>query len=536
MSDENKKYPDPDQDIEDIISAAMKAKKNRLIGGNTSDKEEPSEPAPVREADEDMTDFGFFERGDKHEDEDVPKAVIPDEPEAEEGPYDETPPARERYYDDEDDEDEYVPPRPVKKKSTNSKKNSSSKKKKKKKWTKKEKTYFTIGILFLLLCLLGLAAYLIFHYYYSLLPDKWDDSVTSEAPVVSADDSTASDTFDPRTEEEKLKDQLKDIEIDLMKDSDVLNILLVGEDLRSTTTTESRGNTDVMMMISINHKLETITMTSFMRDLWLYIPQINISDRLNRAYYAGGPEYLRFTLQEYFGVSIDKYVVVNFNQFIDIVDALGGLDLYVTPDEANGYEGEDPDGDNTRGMQNPLDEQNAILGNPWGTDYIEMSYDIDGETLHLNGNQALAYSRIRHVGNVDFDRTRRQRIVIGEIIKKAKGASLVQLNDIAHKVFPTVYNDFEEGEIASLLLNILSYLDYEVQEFRIPEDYTFTGHYIDGKSVLLCNTVKNAMDLQELIYGTTNVTEEQLKKYAEQNVYYDDNGNYIDYNNGIVNY
>ena len=103
-------------------------------------------------------------------------------------------------------------------------------------------------------------------------------------------------------------------------------------------------------------------------------------------------------------------------------------------------------------------------------------------------------------------------------------------------MFPTVYNDFEEGEIASLLLNILSYLDYEVQEFRIPEDYTFTGHYIDGKSVLLCNTVKNAMDLQELIYGTTNVTEEQLKKYAEQNVYYDDNGNYIDYNNGIVNY
>ncbi len=406
---------------------------------------------------------------------------------------------------------------------------------KKAKWTKKQTTLFIIGVVFLVLCMLALGIYLLFSHYYGLMKKDWDTSVTSEAPVVSADDSTQSNTFDPMTEEERIKKQLENIEVDLMKDSEVFNILLVGQDLRSTAD-EARGNTDVMMMISLNHNEKTITMTSFMRDLWLYIPELNLSDRLNRAFYAGGPLYLEDTIESYFGVDIDRYVVVDFNQFISIVDALGGLDIYVTPDEANGYEGADPDGDNTRGMQNPLDEQNAILGNPWGTDYIEMSYDIDGETVHLNGNQALAYSRIRHVGNVDFDRTQRQRIVISEIIKKAKSASLLTLHNMLETVLPNVTTNITKEEAASLVLNVLDYLSYEVQEFRVPEDMTFSGHWIDGKSVLLCNMVKNAQDLQQLIYGRTTVTDEQLKQYAEFNVYVDDNGNYIDYNNGIVNF
>ncbi len=406
----------------------------------------------------------------------------------------------------------------------------------KKKWTKKEKTLFIIGVLFLVLCLLGLGIYLLFSHYYGLMKKDWDTSVTSEAPVVSADDSTQSDTFDPMTEEERIKKQLENIQVDMMKDSEVFNILLVGQDLRSTNAEDERGNTDVMMMISLNHKEKTITMTSFMRDIWLYIPRVDVSDRLNRAFYAGGPIYLEDTIESYFGIDIDRYVVVDFNQFIEIVDDLGGLDLYVTPDEANGYEGADPDGDNTRGMQNPLDEQNAILGKPWGTDYIEMSYDIDGEMLHLNGNQALAYSRIRHVGNVDFDRTQRQRTVISEIIKKAKGASLLTLHNMLENVLPNVSTNITKEEAASLVLNVFDYLSYDVQEFRIPEDNTFSGHWINGNSVLLCNIVKNAQDLQQLIYGRSTVTEDQLKQYAQYNIYTDDNGNYVDYNNGIVNF
>ncbi len=104
------------------------------------------------------------------------------------------------------------------------------------------------------------------------------------------------------------------------------------------------------------------------------------------------------------------------------------------------------------------------------------------------------------------------------------------------EVLPEVITNITKEEAASLVLNIFEYLNYDVQEFRIPEENTFTGHWINGNSVLLCNIVQNAMDLQQLIYGDTNITEDQLRAYADKNVYYDDNGNYIDYNNGIVNF
>ncbi|SDB38247.1 transcriptional attenuator, LytR family [Ruminococcaceae bacterium FB2012] len=506
MSDKKNYDPAEEQDIEDAISAAMAAKKKRRVPAE--EPEELREPDAVIPEDDDIRP------------EDKPKRSRGTVHRADDGEY---------------EDGEYRKPAAAKPRKSSGQKKKSGKKKKKGKWTKKQTSLFIIGILFLVLCLLGLGLYLLFSHYYGLMKKGYDTSFTSEAPVVSADDSTQSDTFDPMTEEERIKKQLENIQVDMMKDSEVFNILLVGQDLRSTSE-ETKGNTDVMMMISLNHKDKTITMTSFMRDIWLYIPRVEVSDRLNRAFYAGGPIYLEDTIESYFGVDIDRYIVVDFNQFITIVDALGGLDIYVTPDEANGYEGEDPDGDNTRGMQNPLDEQNAILGKPWGTDYIEMSYDIDGEVVHLNGNQALAYSRIRHVGNVDFDRTKRQRLVISEIIKKAKGASLITLHNMLEEVLPNVSTNITKEEAASLVLNVFDYLSYDVQEFRVPEDYTFTGHWIDGKSVILCNIVKNAQDLQQLIYGKTTVTEETLKKYAEYNKYIDDNGNYVDYNNGIVNY
>lgn len=522
MSDNKNFDPSEERDLDDAISAAMLARKKRQEQLNDEGYTE-NEASPE--------DISFPAPADKEADDVPPPVLFDDIP-------DEDVPEAEEFSRDLPEEEPPVPVRtpPEKKKSGNGSGGNKKKKKKKGgKWTKKQTSLFIIGVLFLVLCMLGFGIYMLFSHYYGLMKKGYDTSVTSEAPVVSADDSTQSDTFDPMTEEERIRKQLENIQVDLMKDSEVFNILLVGQDLRSTSD-ETRGNTDVMMMISLNHKDKSITMTSFMRDVWLYIPQLNVSDRLNRAFYAGGPVYLEDTLESYFGVDIDRYVVVDFNQFIKIVDDLGGLDLYVTPDEANGYEWEDPDGDNTRGMQNPLDEQNAILGKPWGTDYIEMSRDIEGEVIHLNGNQALAYSRIRHVGNVDFDRTRRQRIVISEIIKKAKGASLITLHNLLEDILPNVSTNITKEEAANLVLNVFDYLSYEVQEFRVPEDNTFTGHWIDGKSVILCNIVKNAQDLQQLIYGRTTVTEETLKKYAEYNKYVDDEGHYIDYNNGIVQF
>ena len=413
---------------------------------------------------------------------------------------------------------------------------------KKKKLTTKQKILFIAGTVFLGLCLIALVIFLIFHFYFGKLAGE-DSRADPSAPMSYADtDPNRSDTCDPEEEERRFKEDLERNATDIMSDQDVFNVLLVGEDLRSGSE-EVRGNTDVMMLISLNKRLGTITMTSFMRDLYLYIPDIDASDRLNAAYYLSGITTLKDTIQQYFAVKIDRYVIVNFNQFVEIVDTLGGLDIEITNDEAHGYLNErtnNPDGDNTRGMENPLDEQNAILGNDWGTDYLpELSEE--GEIVHCNGNQALAYARLRHIDKgtkyADFGRTARQREVISLIIKKAKGASLMQLKELADKILPDTYTDLEEGETASLLLHAFEYMGYEIQQVQIPAEETFSGHFVDHKSVLLADLRANARIVQQMIYGTTVIEEDSRDENDttpssnpyDHNGYYDDNGNWIDY-------
>jgi anionic cell wall polymer biosynthesis LytR-Cps2A-Psr (LCP) family protein len=193
-------------------------------------------------------------------------------------------------------------------------------------------------------------------------------------------------------------------------------------------------------------------------------------------------------------------VLVNFKTFIEIVDTLGGLDITVTDDEANGYEGADPYGDNTRGMQNPLDEQNKYLGNKKGTDYLE-----SGGDLHLNGKQALAYARLRHVGNSDYERTERQRRVITEMIKKSRKMSIVEMDKLATTIFPQIKTDVTKSELAQLLVDMLDYRNYEIQELRVPADGTFRDETISGMDVLVVDFNANAEIFRETVYGSVEL-------------------------------
>jgi LCP family protein required for cell wall assembly len=260
-----------------------------------------------------------------------------------------------------------------------------------------------------------------------------------------------------------------------------------------------------MMIISVNTKDKTITMTSIMRDCYVSYQDANgywYSNRINAAYWTGGISLTQQTIENYLNVKIDRYVLVNFRVFIDIVDTLGGLDLYVSDEEANGYADADPNGTNTRGMQNPLDEQNKYLGNKKGTDYIKK-----GGNLHLNGNQALAYARLRYIGNSDYERTERQRKVITEMIKKSRDLSIIEMDKLANTILPQIKTDVTKSEAAQLLIDMLDYRNYEIQEFRVPADGTFTDQIIDGKDVLSVDFNTNADMFRELVYGTVELDE-----------------------------
>ncbi|MFT3952651.1 MAG: LCP family protein [Oscillospiraceae bacterium] len=329
------------------------------------------------------------------------------------------------------------------------------------------------------------ASKLFSHYYGMLSPDD-STIVDISQNAIDKNDTVKVDDYD-----QKLLNSLKTGD-QIMSDENVMNILLVAEDLRDTTG-DSRGNTDVMMLVSVNKKTETITLTSFMRDIYIGIPGYNAA-KLNSAYSKGGSELLKQTLTQTFGIQIDRYVLVNFNTFMEIVEAIGGMDFDVTDAEA-------------KSMKAPMAEQNKLLGNAYGTDYIS-----GGGTYHFNGNQALAYCRIRYGCGDDYGRTRRQRNAIEQMIDKSKKLSLLEINDLLTEILPDIKTNITESEAKQLCVDMfLNYKNYTRQQIQIPASGTFTDQTIRNEDCLVPNFSENIKILQETIYGSTKVTDQDIQ-------------------------
>ena len=360
---------------------------------------------------------------------------------------------------------------------------------KRRKWSLKKKVSvilcYVFGVIFLL-CGAGISVFASF----TGMLDRNNDVINIIDPGQS--EIGSNDTVDAVDYEKMLADKLAKSAANVVSDSDVTNILLVGEDLRATidNTDQSNGNTDVIMMISINTKKETVTTTSFMRDIYLQIPGY-YATRINAAYSMGGIPLLEKTIQDNFSVKIDRYLKVNFYSFIDIVDTMGGLDIKISDEEA-------------KGMRDPLGEQNKYLNKKYGADYIKK-----GGKIHMNGNQALAYARLRKVGRSDWERTQRQRTVIDLIANKTKELSLTELNSLLNKVLNKISTDLTDAEIAYYLLHASSYLNYERGQIQIPAEGTYSNETIRGSSVLCPDFTSNIRTLQQKIYGYSKIKDEE---------------------------
>ena len=407
-------------------------------------------------------------------------------------------------------------------------KKKSNKKKKKYKRSGGQKTGIALGIIFLVLVLAMAAVIFIFYHYFGLLKPTDTSINTEKPPVDSRDIVDGEDTMDEAEKEKELREKLQQ-HSKMISSGDVMNVLLIGEDIRDTAN-EDRGMTDVMMLISINRKNRTITLTSLMRDTWVYMNKFDVNDKLNHAYWYGGADYLSEVIQDYFNIKIDRTVKVNFLQFIDIVEAVGGLDLEVSYNEA-------------KAIEDPLGEQNYYLGNDWDQDLVDVSqYNQENEwveygspdeeviKMHLNGNQSLAYARIRYGCGDDYGRTMRQREVIQEIVKKAKKLSLVQLDALMNKVLPEVETDIEDDEVADLLLNAFDYMDYSIQQLRIPADGYYTDAIIFSQSCLSLGPMDfqaNTAIMNYVIYGDCKTSEEAAQQYESEladGTFYEKNG------------
>lgn len=272
-----------------------------------------------------------------------------------------------------------------------------------------------------------------------------------------------------------------------MKEDGVINVLLIGNDSRENG---EDGRSDAMILISISSKTKKIYMTSLLRDMYVEIPGYG-GNRLNAAYAYGGAALLCETIEQNFGIEVNRYALVNFQAFANMVDAVGGVDLELTNEEVqwvNAY----------------LNEYNLLEGREITTDYLDTS--LSG-MLHLNGPQALAYCRNRYIGT-DFGRTERQRKVLGAVMKKLPLAMAANSSDLIDGLFPYLTTNLTQAEVYQLSLNAAKYLSYDVEQMTIPAEGTYSNATIRQMMVLQVDFEANKKLLRGNLYGEGEEAEE----------------------------
>lgn len=252
--------------------------------------------------------------------------------------------------------------------------------------------------------------------------------------------------------------------------SGLVNILLIGQDRREG---ESGSRSDSMILCTFNKKTRQLILTSFLRDLYVPIPG-NGSNRINAAYSLGGTELLNRTLEENFNLHIDGNVEVDFAQFSQIIDLLGGVEIQLRQDEAE------------------------LINKETGS-------SLEAGLRTLDGTQALAYARIRKLDtDGDFSRTNRQRMVMEAIWDAYRGSGVTTLLKLLRNVLPMVDTDMGTGEILSCAVSVFPYLsDVEIVSQRIPADSQYSDQFIDGMSVLVADMDAARDTLRSTLTGKT---------------------------------
>ena len=257
---------------------------------------------------------------------------------------------------------------------------------------------------------------------------------------------------------------------------DLVNIMLVGQDRREGQA--GRTLSDVMILCTFNKQDKTITLTSFLRDSYVKIPEIGMN-KMNQAYFRGGTEWLKQTMLDNFGVQVDYFLEVDFASFKSIVNTLGGVEINLTAAEAEYM--------NT----------NILDGIHYEPGSLKPGVNL------LDGDQALEYARIRKVGGTgDFGRTDRQRRVIMAIAESLRDADLVTIFNLIDQVLPHIVTNLTDAQIIEYATKGLTILGNggSMETLRIPQDDAHYNANIRGMAVLVPNLEMCREDLREFIY------------------------------------
>jgi LCP family protein required for cell wall assembly len=255
--------------------------------------------------------------------------------------------------------------------------------------------------------------------------------------------------------------------------SGITNILLIGVDARDLN---EHARSDSMIIATIDSNAKKLKLTSIMRDSYVDIYKFK-TQKINAAYAFGGPELLMDTIQRNFKIKLDKYIVVNFWGFEDVIDVLGGLDLEIKDyeiDEINKYIGE------VREQKSPM-------------------LTVSG-MQHLDGQQALAYARIRKVGDGVYERDSRQRLVLTLIANKLKGTSAIKYASLMNRILPSIKTNIEPISFLNYAYTVSKFTPLTMEGLQIPVNELSIGQIYMDTWVLLMDKDQNSAVLNDFIF------------------------------------
>ena len=251
----------------------------------------------------------------------------------------------------------------------------------------------------------------------------------------------------------------------------IVNILLIGQDTRDG----GRARSDSMILCTFNIAENELTLTSFMRDMFVSIPGYK-NTRINAAYAYGGMQLLNETLYENFGVVVDGNVEVDFEQFKKIIDLLGGVELELSASEVSYLREQAP-----------------------GTKVVE------GVNV-LNGDEALVHARNRRAVDGDFSRTNRQRELLMALMDKYKSSDITTMLLMLDDILPMITTDMTKDQIVSYVKDLFPLLmSCEMTTQSIPVAGGYYDAVINGAAVLVPDMDMNIQALMNSLIGEEGV-------------------------------
>lgn len=292
-------------------------------------------------------------------------------------------------------------------------------------------------------------------------------------------------------------------ETNVIAENKPMTILLMGVDTGNGSREDPwAGNSDTMILVTVNPRTKETTMTSLERDILTNVSSDGqtVQEKLNAAYAQGGAKLAIKTIQDLLNIHIDRYVMINMKGLIQLVDKIGGITV-----------------------NNPFDFDISIEENE-----PEYTAKIAPGRHEINGEQALVYSRMRYQDpEGDYGRQKRQREVIKKIVEK-----VLSLNSLSH--YKGIIDSFSDNMQTNIsldsnsLLQLLGYKDAlsTIHQYQLKgEDATLAdgGSYqiVTSKHLLkIQNIIRKALGMKEVKTLKTNAYlldgDEELKESTSQ--------------------